>query len=200
MLDRQPIANTLVQVLIDSDGNSSQRTRKALTDKAGRYSIEVLPGHGWAWFTVPPPGYSLVEENVPEHFATTKERPVFTKNYRVSRGISVGVALAFADKPIQRGKTQVFLSQSSGREAVLGYCDLDESGAGTVTLPQLKGRFEVACADEKRSLVTPDSMAVDFDEGFDPHNVLPDVRRQGDGTILVKDALGHTAKLTNCTA
>ena len=63
-----------------------------------------------------------------------------------------------------------------------------------------KGRFEVACADEKRSLVTPDSMAVDFDEGFDPHNVLPDVRRQGDGTILVKDALGHTAKLTNCTA
>ena len=43
-----------------------------------------------------------------------------------------------------------------------------------MTLPQLAGTFDIYCADEQRTLVAPDGMTADFEEGFDPRNVIPE--------------------------
>jgi len=65
---------------------------------------------------------------------------------------------------------------------------------------QLDGTYNVSCGDENRTIVVPSGMTVDFEEGFDPRNVLPDVKRQDDGTEIVRDAQGREATLTNCSA
>jgi hypothetical protein len=51
-----------------------------MTDSSGKYSISLPPGHGWCWEVLPPAGYSSVENNDREHFATTAKQPVFRKN------------------------------------------------------------------------------------------------------------------------
>jgi thiol-disulfide isomerase/thioredoxin len=200
-LDTQrPVAKTTVQVLITSATEPSQRIRKSLTDDDGRYSIELPAGHGWAWYLVPPAGYCSVESNPTESFATTDDRPIFTKNYQIRRGTPIQFVVRYPNTVAALPKTFVSLGQQKGNEYIHGSCELDEKGTGTVTMPQLAGKFNVYCGDEKRTLVVPDGMAADFEEGFDPGNVLPDIKRQDDGTAIVRDANSRVATLTNCAA
>jgi len=199
---QKPVANATVQVLITSALEPSQQIRKSSTDDAGRYSIELPAGHAWASSLVPPPGYCPVE-SIPTQmqvFATTDTRPVFTKNYQVRRGSPIEFIVRYPKTLTTFPKTFVSLGQQNGNESIYGYCELDEKGTGTVTMLQLTGKFNVYCGDEKRTLVVPDGMAVDFGEGFDPRNVLPDVERQDDGSVIVRDGNGHVASLTNCAA
>jgi thiol-disulfide isomerase/thioredoxin len=195
-----PVANTTVQVLITSASEPSQRIRKGVTNEEGRYSIELPAGHGWAWNLVPPPGYCSVESNSTEMFATTDERPIFTKNYQVRKGFPIQFAVAYPDTLSTFPKTFVSLEQQKGDEYIHAFCELDEKGTGTVTMLQLTGKFNVHCGDEKRTLVVPDRMVVDFEEGFDPRSVLPDVKREDDGTVIVRDTNSRVATLTNCAA
>ena len=195
---QKPVANTTVQVLITSESEASQRIRKSLTDDDGRYSIELPAGHGWAWHLVPPAGYCSVESNPTEVFATTDDRPIFTKNYQIRRGFPIQFVVGYPDTLTTFPKTFVSLGQQKGNEYIHGSCELDEKGTGTVTMLQLTGKLNVYCGDEERTLVVPDGMAVDFEEGFDPRNVLSDVERQDDGTVIVRDGNSHVATLTNC--
>lgn len=197
---QKPVANTTVQVLITSESEPSQRIRKSTTDDAGRYSIEVPAGHGWAWQLVPPPGYCSVESNPTQVFATTDDRPVFTKNYQVRRGSPIEFVVRYPDTLSALPKTFVSLGQQKGNEYISGFCELDEKGGGTVTMLQLTGKFNVHCGDEKRTLVVPDGMVAEFEKGFDPRNVVSDGKRQDDGTVVVRDANSRTATLANCTA
>jgi thiol-disulfide isomerase/thioredoxin len=197
---QKPVPNTTVQVLISSESEPSQRIRKSLTNDDGRYSIELPAGHGWAWNLVPPDGYCSVESNPTEVFATSDDRPIFTKNYQIRRGIPIQFAVRYPDTLTASPKTFVSLGQQKGNEYINGSCELDEKGTGTVTMPQLTGKFNVYCADEKQALVVPDGMAADFEEGFDPRNVLPDVVAQDDGIVVVRDANSRAATLTKCAA
>jgi thiol-disulfide isomerase/thioredoxin len=197
---QKPVADTTVQVLITSESEPSQRIRKSLTDDDGRYSIELPAGHGWAWSLVPPPGYCCVESSPTEVFTTTDDRPIFTKNYQVRRGIPVHFVVAYPDTLTTFSKTFVSLGQQKGNEYIHGSCELDEKGTGTLTMLQLTGKFNVYCGDEKRTLVVPEGMVANFEEGFDPHNVLPEIKRQDDGTISVRDANSRVTTLTNCGA
>lgn len=197
---QKPVANTTVQVLITSESEPSQQIRKSTTDDAGRYSIEVPAGHGWAWQLVPPPGYCSVESNPTQVFATTDDRPVFTKNYQVRTGSPIEFVVRYPDTLSALPKTFVSLGQQKGNEYISGFCELDEKGAGTVTMLQLTGKFNVHCGDEKRTLVVPDGMVAEFEKGFDPRNVVSDFKRQDDGTVVVRDANSRTATLANCTA
>ena len=162
--------------------------------------IEVPAGHGWAWHLVPPPGYCSVETNPTQVFATTDDRPVFTKNYQVRRGSPIEFVVRYPDTLSAVPKTFVSLGQQKGNEYISGFCELNEKGTGTVTMLQLTGKFNVHCGDEKRTLVVPDGMVAEFEEGFDPRNVVSDVKRQDDETVVVRDANSRTATLANCTA
>ncbi|MFC1758562.1 redoxin domain-containing protein [Planctomycetota bacterium] len=197
---QQPVANTTVQVLITSEPDPSQKTRKAVTGEDGRYSIELPAGHGWAWTLLPPDGYRSVESNSTEVFATTTDRPIFTKNYQVRQGSPVQFLVRYPDTLDALPKTFVFLGQQKDNEYIHGFCELDQNATGTVTLLNLAGEFIVSCEDEKRTLVVPNGMTVDFEQGFNPRNVLSKVKSQDDGTIVVQDSNGRNAKLTNCVA
>ena len=197
---QKPVANTTVQVLITSESEPSKRIRKSLTDDDGRYSIKLPAGHGWAWNLLPPPEYCSVDSNPTEFFATTDDRPVFTKNYQVRRGLPIEFVVRYPDTLSALPKTFVSLGQQKGNEYISGFRELNEKGTGTVTMLQLSGKFSVQCGDERRTLVVPDGMVAEFEEGFDPRNVVSDVKRQNDGTVIVRDANSRTATLANCAA
>jgi len=197
---QQPVANTTVQVLITSERAPSQKIRKSATSDDGRYSIGLPAGHGWAWTLVPPDGYCSVESNPTEVFATSDDHPIFTKNYQVRKGVPVRFVVRYPDKLPAPPKTYVSLGQQKGNEYIHGFCEIDENAAGTVTLLQLAGNFSVSCGDEKQTLVAPNGMTVDFEQGFDLRNVSSDVESRADATVIVEDANGRTATLTNCAA
>jgi thiol-disulfide isomerase/thioredoxin len=195
-----PVANTTVQVLITSEPEVSKRVRKSVTDEDGRYSVELPAGHAWAWWVTPPDGYCTVETNPTELFATTDEQPIFTKNYQVRQGVPIKILVQHPDAPAAPAKTYVAFGQQKGSDYIHAYCELDGTATGTITLPQLSGRFNIYCADEQRTVMTPDGMAAEFEEGFDPRNVISDVKPGDDGTLVVRDANRRACTLTNCDA
>jgi thiol-disulfide isomerase/thioredoxin len=197
---KNPVANTTVQVLIASEWDPARRIRKSLTDEEGRYSIELPVGHGWSWTLLPPAGYCSMEGNTTEVFATTDDRPIFTKNYQVRKGVPVRFTVRYPEHIANPPKTYVSLGQQKENEYNHGFCELDDKGTGTVSLLQPAGKFHVYCADANRTLVAPDGMEVDFEAAFDPGNVLPDLKRQDDRTVIVRDANSRVATLTNCAA
>ena len=193
-----PVAKTTARVLITTEADPSQRIRSALTDTEGRYTIDLQAGHGWAWHPVPPPGYYVTNTNLTESFATTEQHPVFTKNYQVRRGVPIEFLVQSPDSLTTFPKTFVTLSQQQARDGRHGFIQLDEQATGTITMPQLSGRYDISCGDEQRMLVVPEAMTVDYEEGFDPQKVLPDIKNQHDGTVLVRDTNHRTATLTHC--
>jgi len=193
-----PVANATVQVFIPSDVDPTQRIRKARSDDEGRYAIELPAGHGRALTLLPPAGYCSAKSNDYEVFATSIHKPIFTKNYEVRKGVAIRIAVRPSDKVAIPPKTYVSIGRQQGNAYINGFCELELEGNGTVTLPELSGKFDVFCGDEKRKLMAPHSMSVDFDKGFDPGNVMADVTRQDDGATIVRDANGRAATLRGC--
>jgi hypothetical protein len=106
-----------------------------------------------------------MEVNTTEVFATTDERPIFTKNYQVRKGVPVGFTVRYPEGIADPPKTYVSLSQPKENEYIHAFCELDDNCAGTVSLLQLAGTFNVHCGDEERTLVAPDGMTIDFEAG-----------------------------------
>ncbi len=197
---QEPVAKTTVQVLITSEPDPAKKILKAQTDDRGRYSIELPAGHAWAWYLELPDGYCAQNSNPTEVFATTDDHPIFTKNYQVRKGFPIKVVVRYPDTLTNPPKTYVSIGQQKGREYIYAYCELNGESRGTVTLPQLAGTFNINCGDQQRTLVIPDGMTADFDEGFDPRNVVSEAKRGDDGTVVVRDANGRKATLTKCDA
>ncbi len=197
---QQPVANVTVQVLIESETDPALQIRKSHTNEDGRYSVELPAGHGWAWTLLPPAGYCPVEGKSTEVFATTVDRPTFTKNYQVRKGIPVRVMARYPQGLADPPKTIISLRQQKGNEYIHGFCELGDDGAGTVTLQQLTGKFNINCGDQNLTLVAPDGVTAHFDEGFDPRHVPSDVIKKDDGSTTVRDAKGATATLQGCDA
>jgi thiol-disulfide isomerase/thioredoxin len=141
-----------------------------------------------------------VECNPTEVFATTDEQPIFAKNYELRKGFPIKILVRYPDTLATPPKTYVSFGQQKGNEYINAFCELDGTARGTVTLPLHAGAFNVYCADEQRRLVVPDRMTAEFEEGFDPRNVVADAKRGDDGTVIVRDANGRTGTLTNCDA
>lgn len=196
----EPVPHTTVQVLIESAANPAEKIRKAVTGENGRYSIELPAGHGWAWMLRPPAGFTPTEENMTEVFATTVENPVFTKNYQVRRGTPIRVLVRHPNIQAALPTTYVSLVQQKGDDFTSGYCELDENGAGCVTLLKPEGKFDIHCGDMKQSLTAPEGMAVVLDRGFYPLDVQEEIEHREDGSIVVTDSDGLTATLVNCDA
>lgn len=77
----EPVAGAMVQVLIESESLPEQRIRGAKTDARGRYSVPLPIGHAVAWHVQPPAGFVSVKALDVKSFATTTDKPVFTKDY-----------------------------------------------------------------------------------------------------------------------
>lgn len=196
----EPVPHTTVQVLIESAANPAEKIRKAVTGEDGRYSIELPAGHGWAWTLKPPAGFAPTEENATEVFATTVENPVFTKNYQVRKGTPIRVLVRHPNIQAALPTTYVSLVQQKGDDFTSGYCELDENGAGCVTLLKPEGKFDIHCGDMKQSLTAPEGMAVVLDRGFYPLDVQEEIEHREDGSIVVTDSDGLTATLVKCGA
>jgi hypothetical protein len=197
---QEPVPNTTVQVLITSEPDPSKKIRKGRTDDRGRYAIDLPIGHAWAWQLELPEGYCPENSNPTEVFATSDDHPVFTKNYQVRKGFPIKVVVRYPDTLATLPKTYVSIGQQKGSEYIHGFCEIDGKGRGTVTLPQIAGTFNINCADEQRTLVAPEGMTADFEEEFDPSNVISAVKRAEDGTVVVRDENDRTATLKNCDA
>ncbi len=197
---QQPVASVTVQVLITSELDPALRIRKSQTGEDGRYSIQLPPGHGWAWTLLPPGGYCPVETNATELFTTTVDNPVFTKNYQVRKGVPVRLMVRYPKGLTDKPQTFVSLGQQTKNEYIHGYCELDDHGTGTVTLLQLAGEYVIHGADQNRTLVASNGMTVRFEEGFDPRAVLPEVKKENDGITTIRDAQGRVATLRRCDA
>lgn len=197
---QEPVEGTTVQVLITSEPDPSQKVRKAITDREGRYSIELPAGHAWAWMLQPPSGYCSIESNPTEVFATSDERPIFRKNYQVHKGTSVSFLVRHPGLRENLPNTYVSLGQQRNNEYVHGFCELDAGALGTVTLLAPVGRFTVSCGDESQTFVAPQGIVVDFEQGFDPQAVSTEVEERENGTVVVHDARGRIATLANCKA
>ncbi len=195
---QQPVSGATIQVLIVSEDEPDRQTRKAISDDEGRYSIDLPAGHAQAWTLLPPDGYCAVKNYDTEAFATTLEKPIFTKNYEVRKGFPIKIAVRSSDKITIPPKTYASLRQQQGDDYFQGFLELDRNGTGTITLPKTTGKFQIFCGDEQGKLVAPDGMIVDFEDGFDPNNVLADITRHEDGTKTVRDANGLTATLRKC--
>ena len=123
-----PVANATAEVLITSELDFAKRIRKSTTDDDGHYSIEVPVGHAMCVGPDPPPGYYAVDENATAAFATTPEKPVFTKNYLVRKGQSIHVIANVTDGSKIPQDTFVSLAQQHGKNVRFGSCELDTAG------------------------------------------------------------------------
>ena len=193
-----PVAGATVQVLIESEADFEKRLRTAKSTADGRYSIELPAGHGSAWTLLPPAGYVPAEAFELDMFATTADKPTYTKNYKVRKGIPIRVAVRPAGKLTIPAGTHVSLYRNEGNTYVSGDGELDRDGTGWITLPETSGEFELSCWDLNRSFSIADKMSVDFEKGFDPANVSADIKRGEDGIRIVRDAEGRTATLHGC--
>jgi thiol-disulfide isomerase/thioredoxin len=197
---QEPIAEAEVQVLIQSELDPARRVLRAKTDKQGQYSLELPAGHAWAWMVTPPAGYCAPEVASTGMFATTAEEPVFRKNYELQKGLPLDIVARLPEGVAPPLPIAAALSQQREGKYVHGYCQLNEQGQGVVTLPELEGKFSIHCGDESRTLHGPQEATVEFASGFDPQHVQPEIQRDENGTVTVRDAANRAARLIGCEA
>lgn len=191
-----PVAGAMVQVLVEVQ---SDRILQSQTDREGRYVIKLPAGHARTWRLTPPDGYFLVGESAPEAFATTPDAPVHTRNYQVKRGSPIRFSVKYPADISKRPQIHASLSQEQANEHINAVCVLDEQGHGTITLQRLVGKFDVRCGEMSFLLRAPEGMSADFEEGFDPDQVQPEVLEEGE-EFVVRDGNGKTVRLRGCHA
>jgi thiol-disulfide isomerase/thioredoxin len=149
---------------------------------------------------IPPAGYYRAGANPPQTIATTNQQPVVTQGYQLRKGIPVRFAVRFPDEVPGRPTLYVSMLQRRGESFSQGTAELEASGKGAVTLPELDGSYQLNCADLTGQYLANRVIEVVFESGFDPRRVQPTVTRQEDGINIVRDANGATATLRGCDA
>jgi hypothetical protein len=195
---KRPVAGAIVSALIESEKDSEKRAVRGTADDQGRYSLELPIGHACSWTLLPPAGYYPAKVQDLELFATTAEKPVFTKNYEVRKGFAIKTLVRSPKGESIPPSTYVLITPQQANKHVGGYCELDRTGSGAITLPVVDGQFDVTCSDAQQSLAVPKGMEIEFASGFNPENIPKDAHRQEDGAKIVRDADGHSATVRGC--
>jgi thiol-disulfide isomerase/thioredoxin/5-hydroxyisourate hydrolase-like protein (transthyretin family) len=187
----QPVADATVQVLIESEHDIESRLRTAKTDANGRYSVALPVGHAWSFGLYPPAGYVPASFDYLEMFATTRDKPVFHKDFVVRRGTVWKIELHAPAAAFPLAKTLVSGGRQQGINYLSNHSELARDGTGVLTLPDVGGEFDIRCGDFEYRLLAPERMKLQWEKGFQSDRVS--AVKEIDGGYELRDAEGHTA-------
>jgi hypothetical protein len=181
----KPLAGGIVRVLITSAPVSEPEKRilEATSGEDGRYSLAVPIGHAMAWSFSPPEGYYPIKRHDQQMFATTVERPVFTKDYQVVTGIPLPVRVQLADELEVPSKLFVTFAQQRENEYIAEFTELHGKTEGVVHFPEMEGKYKVMAGDMHGQIFAQGEPTIEFEKGFDPRLAVSMDEEADGGTI-----------------
>jgi thiol-disulfide isomerase/thioredoxin len=162
-----------------------------VTDKNGRYSVEVPLGNVWISTVEVPAGYWQYEIAL-DRRATTRAKPMIEKDFEVKVGDSWPVRVFLKDgRPLSEGT--VFISElKSGN---FGKATPDRKGTALLPVPVEGGEFQLAHYSERRTDLVPAVYKLSMDENFNAHSVDQISKSEGTAKVQLVDKQGRKATI-----